>query len=792
MLRCAAPAAAAGAAVWVQGPIMGAPYGKDYSLWDRGSYPGANNLEDDLAIISTMIPLLPDDAGDAPSAARDVCTSTLPCSTLPGGRQAVTIRGRIGYTDDVDFYRLPAGPGQMTLTMTTVSPFQGRGRGNLLYRLSVRNASNTVLGNFVPTDNLTPQRSVSVTLPANGTYFVVVAGIGASNFPSYASMGAYTLSVAMVPPMAAQPPPPPPVRDAPTPLNTQEPGPTNTTFTSGPVGNSSWPAALATAFQDVFDPVAGPIRALQAYSGPLGMTALQLTASNGTVVTRGVTAGSTPGPIVELSAGEYVNNVTARVNSIPTGLVFTTNLRRVFTLGGGTAAPVNFGPPSGSGAWQLVGVEGLLGGSYLQQVGLIWQSLSVGAPSGPNNSSQPQSTGDPVAASMPPPPPPTQSPPPPKASPPPPPPPVASTVVTNPNVPTARPDAVTGTPGRSVRISILANDVDPTGRGLTITAVSAATPTNLGRPVVASNRRSISWTAPRGANGVARFQYTVSNSAGSSTAQVTVTVGRGQGAAATPQATADSVRVMTDTSTSISVLANDISPGGTLSLVSVSAPLHADQGSSAAVVGDSVSYTPPPGFIGTDTLTYTAKDTQGTTTTGVITVVVVQDPCEDHECAPWAGAGSCNSQVATCVCNPGTGLVPATIRAPSSAGGRDSSTVLACMYPPLVPAASWSLTAAQARRGSRVMLQYTLKGLTSCAIQGPMFVDGVATTAVTCPAGRVTAVTLPAPSSGAPTGESCEAGVYRVVWRVPTRRGCYRIRMAARDGSTTQGLLQVV
>jgi hypothetical protein len=558
------------------------------------------------------------------------------------------------------------------------------------------------------------------------------------------------------------------------------------------LGNTSWPAAQATAFQDVFNPSTGYIQALQAYSGPLGLTALQLTASNGTVVTRGVTTGTTPGPIIQLIAGEYVSNVTARMTGIPTGLVFTTNLKRVFTLGGGTAAPVAFGPPTGTGAWQMVGVQGLLGGNYIQQLGLIWHSLSAGSTSGnTGGSQQPQpTTTDPVAANSPPPPPPTQSPPPPTASPPPPPPPVVTTltpVQTNPNAPTARPDAVTVAPGRTTRISILANDVDPTGRGLTITSVSAVTPTGLGRPVLSSARRSISWSAPRRASGVARFTYTVSNSAGSSTAQVTVTVGRGQGAAAAgPQATADSVRVMADTSISIPVLANDISPGGALSLVSVSTPLHADLGSTAAILGDSVSYTPPPRFVGTDTLTYTARDAQGEQSTGVITVVVVPDPCEDHECAPWAGAGSCDSQVATCVCNPGTGLVPATLRAASSS---DPSTTLACMYPPVVPAASWSLLGAQARRGSRVMLQYTLRGLTSCAT--PVFGEGVAVSAVTCPT-RVTPVTLPAPVSGAPPGESCEGGVYRMVWRVPTRRGCYRIRMAARDGSTTQGLLQVV
>ncbi len=52
-----------GTRLWA--PIMGASYYSVLSQWSRGEYPGANNAEDDVQIISSHgAPLLPDDHGD--------------------------------------------------------------------------------------------------------------------------------------------------------------------------------------------------------------------------------------------------------------------------------------------------------------------------------------------------------------------------------------------------------------------------------------------------------------------------------------------------------------------------------------------------------------------------------------------------------------------------------------------------------------------------------------------------------------------------------------------------------
>ena len=53
----------AGTALW--GPIMGAPYDSAVTQWSKGEYPGATNVEDDLAMIgaSSMAPRRSDEAG---------------------------------------------------------------------------------------------------------------------------------------------------------------------------------------------------------------------------------------------------------------------------------------------------------------------------------------------------------------------------------------------------------------------------------------------------------------------------------------------------------------------------------------------------------------------------------------------------------------------------------------------------------------------------------------------------------------------------------------------------------
>ena len=46
------------------GPIMGAAFGREYAQWSKGEYPGANEFEDDIAIITAKLGSVTDDAGN--------------------------------------------------------------------------------------------------------------------------------------------------------------------------------------------------------------------------------------------------------------------------------------------------------------------------------------------------------------------------------------------------------------------------------------------------------------------------------------------------------------------------------------------------------------------------------------------------------------------------------------------------------------------------------------------------------------------------------------------------------
>ncbi len=100
---------------------------------------------------------------------------------------------------------------------------------------------------------------------------------------------------------------------------------------------------------------------------------------------------------------------------------------------------------------------------------------------------------------------------------------------------------------------------------------------------------------------------------------------------------ADTAAVDEDTvANPIDVLANDSDDDGPLSVVAVSGPANGT--AAVAADGGSVTYTPDPGFTGTDSFTYTAADPFGGTGTGTVTVIVtVADGNEAPEVDPVIG-----------------------------------------------------------------------------------------------------------------------------------------------------------
>ncbi len=188
------PAVSGVAPSW--GPIMGAPYGRDLTLWSKGEYDGATNSEDDLSKITTKLGLRPDIHGHSIATA-----STLTISA--GGSFAQT--GIIARTDEADFF-VVTWPSTANFE-AHAEPFRAATNtagGDLDIRLELVNADGTALAPPLSADDPDALGAslVRTSLPA-GNYRLVVrpAGKGTpsatsnpNGYTSYGVLGAYTLT----------------------------------------------------------------------------------------------------------------------------------------------------------------------------------------------------------------------------------------------------------------------------------------------------------------------------------------------------------------------------------------------------------------------------------------------------------------------------------------------------------------------------------------------------------------------------------------------------------------------
>lgn len=186
----------------------------------------------------------------------------------------------------------------------------------------------------------------------------------------------------------------------------------------------------------------------------------------------------------------------------------------------------------------------------------------------------------------------------------------------------ANDDIFTVAAGQSPLLDVLANDdaIPATGTPLTISGIASA-PDQGGTAVVEGG--SVRYTPDPAAAVfpyIETFSYTVTGGGTASTdSLVTVLV---VDRANTLNVRADAFTVPANSEANpLLVLANDnILPGtgATLQITDVGTPVHGTAGLS----GNTITYTPSPGFLGTDTFTYSAADGAGGTGTATITVTV--------------------------------------------------------------------------------------------------------------------------------------------------------------------------
>lgn len=188
--------AGSGAISW--GAIMGAAYFRSVTKFSNGDYAGANNHEDDLAIIGDCLRLKADDVGNSPDTA----------SPLTKTNGTLSRSGLMEWYTDADVFSIDGVTG-LTLTVTpTLSTINSLGN-NVDLSLDVFDAAGRKLVSASPNDSSVASLTAS-NLNSNARYLIRVTSVGnpVTPYSVYGGMGQYTLTGSYT--LAPPPPPPPP------------------------------------------------------------------------------------------------------------------------------------------------------------------------------------------------------------------------------------------------------------------------------------------------------------------------------------------------------------------------------------------------------------------------------------------------------------------------------------------------------------------------------------------------------------------------------------------------------
>jgi hypothetical protein len=168
-------------------PIMGVGYYQALTQWSQGEYKDANNKEDDIQVIQDHGgPLRKDDHGNTTAKAS-------PLAVQASGAQALlSAKGVIERRADKDVFSFSAGAGAATFTLSPDSR-----SGNLDISVKLQDATGKQLAKSNPIG--ATGATISATLPAAGTYYLVVTGVGEGDpaltgYSDYGSLGQYAIS----------------------------------------------------------------------------------------------------------------------------------------------------------------------------------------------------------------------------------------------------------------------------------------------------------------------------------------------------------------------------------------------------------------------------------------------------------------------------------------------------------------------------------------------------------------------------------------------------------------------
>jgi PKD repeat protein len=158
-------------------PIMGVGYYRNIVQFSKGEYDSPSNTQDDIAVITSYVPLAGDDHGN----------TTATATTISG--PSVATGGTIESRTDTDVFRIDAGAGDISLTISGPAPDT-----NVDLKAELLNANGQVLQT---SDSVTEMKaSIAANVPA-GTYYLRVSsvgnGSGSTGYTSYGSIGNYLI-----------------------------------------------------------------------------------------------------------------------------------------------------------------------------------------------------------------------------------------------------------------------------------------------------------------------------------------------------------------------------------------------------------------------------------------------------------------------------------------------------------------------------------------------------------------------------------------------------------------------
>lgn len=183
------------------------------------------------------------------------------------------------------------------------------------------------------------------------------------------------------------------------------------------------------------------------------------------------------------------------------------------------------------------------------------------------------------------------------------------------NSPVAKDDIASTEQDRTVVIPVLANDSDPDGDTLMVTALSGVN----GKAVINANG-TVTFTPAVGFSGTETFSYNVSDGkGGNGSASVAVNVAKAAPVNTAPVASNDSASTEQDKAVTISVLANDSDPDGDTLTVTGTSGVN---GTAVINQNGSINFIPAAGFSGTETFSYSVSDGKGGSASASVTVQV--------------------------------------------------------------------------------------------------------------------------------------------------------------------------